>query len=789
MLPQSSNNQPPIAELVNLLRSGQLDRLVSAAEQCAARWQNSAPVWHLLGLGLLNMGRAGEAVTPLSRAAKLLRADAEILEHLALAQMQSGHAKEALRSFERCLGLEPERLGALINAASLANNQGSHLAAEKFCRRALRLSASQPESHFNLGLALRGLGRPAEAIAALRQAAALTTSTSMAQNDIGLQLLELGAFEAAEACFRLALTLAADNPMAHANLGRILQSRGQSAEALAALRKAVALAPTLPATHVNLAAAYNALNQYPEAEAASREALRLAPMLPSALCNLGNALSGEQQHGEAEACYREALKIDPAYADARNNLGNLLQLLRRYDEAQPCFRAIRDDHGYALGKAFYCAAQICDWRLRDKDAAALRAKLKEADAYIDPFCFLSLDAPDAAELQKRLGELAAVNHFGTGLLDQEPLADPASRPTRDRLRIGYLSADFHDHATMHLIAGVLAAHDHARFCIQLYSYGPAADDDYRRQAEASSDLFRDIRELTDADAAAQIVADGVDILVDLKGYTQDARLGITARRPAPLIVSWLGYPGTLGHRRLADYIIGDAWVTPFDAADQFTETLVHMPHCYQPNDRKRAVGPCPSRTEAGLPEKAFVFCSFNQGFKFNPETLAVWARLLQQTPGSVLWLLAQGQLAEENLRRQFGRHGIAAASLIFAPHMPLDQHLGRLQLGDLALDTFPCGSHTTCSDALWVGLPMVTRTGNTFASRVAASLLAAVGLAELVTTSWEEYANLAAELARDRRRLADVRQKLIDQRLSAPLFDTLRFTRDLEALYQRLWNQ
>jgi protein O-GlcNAc transferase len=789
MLPHSDPNQPPIAELVNLLRSGQLERLVSAAEQCSTRWQNSAPVWHLLGLGLLNLGRANEAVAPLLRAAKLLRADAEVLEHLALAQMQSGRDKEAARSFERCLELDPNRLGALVSAASLANGQGNHLVAEKYCRRILRQFANQPEANFNLGIALRGLGRTAEAITALRQAAALTTASSIAQNDIGLKLLELGAIDDAESCLRQALAVDSGNAMAHCNLGRVLQIRGQANEALAAFHRAVELAPHLPETHVNLAGGCNALNQYAEGETVSRAALRLAPSMPSALCNLGNALTGQQRGSEAEACYREALRIDPACTDARNNLGNLLQTQRRYDEAQPFFRAIRDDHGYALGKAFYCASQICDWKLRSKDEAALRAKLKEADTYIDPFGFLALALPDAPELQNRMGELAAINHFGVGLLEQAPLADPAARPQRDRLRIGYLSADFFDHATMHLMAGVLATHDRSRFAIQLYSYGPATEDDYRRQAEANADIFRDVRNLSDAEAAALIHADGVDILVDLKGYTQDARLGITARRPAPIIASWLGYPGTLGHRRLADYIIGDPIVTPFAMADQFTEAIVQMPHCYQPNDRKRAVGPCPSRAEAGLPEDALVFCSFNQTYKFNPETVEVWTKLLQQVAGSVLWLLAPGQVAEENLRREFSRRGLAPGRLVFAPHKPLAEHLGRLQLADLALDTLPYGSHTTGSDALWVGVPLVTRTGNTFASRVGASLATAAGLPEMVTSHWEEYSRLAVELALDRPRLAALKQKLLDQRLQSPLFDTARFTLDLEALYLKMWAQ
>jgi predicted O-linked N-acetylglucosamine transferase (SPINDLY family) len=789
MSSNTTNNQPPIQELVNLLRSGQLERLVLTAEQCAGRWKNSAPVWHLLGLGLLNLGRAGEAVMPLSQAAKLLPKNAETLEHLALAQMQAGRSKEALRSFERCLGLEPDRLGALVSAASLANSQGNFLVAEKYCRRASRLAANQPETLFNLGLALKGLGRKTEAITVLRSAASLTTESSIAQNDIGLQLLNLDLITDAEECFRQAIALAPDNAMAHSNLGHVLQIRGQTNDALVAFCRAAELAPDLAVTHANQAGAYNALNQYAKGEVASRQAIRLDPTLTNALCNLGNALTGQQRQGEAEIIYRQALAIDSSHADSRNNLGNLLQTLRRYDEAQPCFRAIRDDHGYALGKAFYCASQICDWRQRSKDEAALRAKLKEPDTYIDPFGFLALPTPDATELQKRLGWLAATNHFGVGLLELAPLVEPSLRPVRDRLRIGYLSADFHDHATMHLMAGVLAAHDRSRFSIQLYSYGPDLDDDYRRQARESADVFRDIRDLTDSDAATQIVADEVDILVDLKGYTQDARLGITARRPAPIIVSWLGYPGTLGHPRLADYIIGDPVVTPLESAGEFTETIVQMPHCYQPNDRNRPLGPRPTREAVGLPETGFVFCSFNQSFKFNSETVDIWARLLKEVSGSVLWLLAAGQIAEENLQREFGRRGVVQESVIFAPRLSLPEHLGRLPLADLALDTFPVGSHTTGSDALWAGVPMVTRIGNTFASRVGASLLRAVGLPETVTTGWDEYFALARELALAPQRLTLLRDKLTEQRLRAPLFDTLRFTRDLESLYQRVWTQ
>ncbi len=321
-----------------------------------------------------------------------------------------------------------------------------------------------------------------------------------------------------------------------------------------------------------------------------------------------------------------------------------------------------------------------------------------------------------------------------------------------------------------------------------YSYGDT-DDAVTAQARSHCDVFREVAEWPDGDVAGLIATDGIDILVDLKGFTRDTRLEIPAQRPAPLIVSWLGYPGSLGHARLADYIIGDAVVTPLTHAAHFSETLALMPYCYQPNDRGRQIGTTPSRAQAGLPDAGFVFCSFNQNFKFNPQSFDVWCRLLLAVPGSVLWLLPTSEVAMANLKREAVARGVNGERLIFTTMLPLSEHLARLQLADLALDTFPYNSHTTGSDALWAGVPMVTRCGDTFASRVAASLLTAAGVPELVTHSWDEYFALAKSLAWDPQRLLGLREKLVRGRLEVPLFDTVRFTRDLERMYRNMWAQ
>lgn len=780
-----AHDAPPVAALVELLRSGQMEALAHQAQACAVRWPGSGPVWHLLGLAYLNLGRPGEAVEPLAKAGKLLPRAADVAEHLAIAFMQAGRAREAYRAFQRCLALAPGEAHVRINLAHLANELGEHSQAQEHCRQVLRRAPGQAEALFNLGRALRGLGKHEEAIAAFRQVLAGAKDSPVAHNDVGLQLQDLGARGEAEACFRRAIALAPDYARAHSNLGRMLQDQGRPDEALAALRQAVALEPGLAPAHANLAGLLNSMRMFEEGEAACRQALRLDPAQVGALANRGTALLGLRRNAEAEACFRQALALDPDHADSCNNLGNLLAQEKRYEEALPLYRRIKGD-GSALAAAYHCASHLCDWKERSRDEAALRRMLQSDVAAPAPFHLLAMPGEDGPALQRRAGLLYANRHFPAELA-RPPMVDPSRRPTRDRLRIAYLSADFHDHATMHLLAGVLAAHDRARYFIQCYSYGPDIHDRGRQQALDAAEIFRDFGAMSDRAAAEQIAADGIDILVDLKGYTQDGRLGISALRPAPLIVSWLGYPGTLGHQRLADYIVGDPIVTPPDHAPRYSEALASMPHSYQPNDRGREIGNRPSRRDAGLPDEGFVFCSFNQSYKLSPTLFDRWCRLLRGVPGSVLWLLRPAAAAVANLRAEAGKRGVEAERLIFAEHLPVSEHLGRLQLADLALDTFPYGSHTTGSDALWVGVPMVTMLGETFASRVGASLLHAAGLPELVAESWEAYEALAQGLAMDPPRLAALREQLGAQRLTAPLFDTLAFARDLERLYEAIW--
>jgi len=356
------------------------------------------------------------------------------------------------------------------------------------------------------------------------------------------------------------------------------------------------------------------------------------------------------------------------------------------------------------------------------------------------------------------------------------------------LKIGYLSADLHEHATAYLLAGVLEKHSRENVEVIAYSYGPDNDSLMRRRLVAACDRFREISRLSDAAAADAIREDGIHILVDLKGWTAHARPEILLHEPAPVKVNWLGYPGTMGQAVYADYLIGDPIATPPESSAFFSETLALMPHCYQPNDDRRPLGAQPSRAELGLPEDGTVFCSFNQSYKISPDVFDVWCRLLREVSGSVLWLLAPPTEAQENLRSEAAARGVDTERLIFAQKLPVEAHLGRLQVADIALDTSPYNSHTTASDALWAGVPLVCFRGDRFAGRVAASIVSAAGVPELAGDSLEDYFHIAYSLATRPARLQALKTRIQPLRRNCPLFDTAGFTHDLEELYQRMWS-
>ena len=488
---------------------------------------------------------------------------------------------------------------------------------------------------------------------------------------------------------------------------------------------------------------------------------------------------------EALADYDRAIALKPDYADAFNNRGAALAEQGQYEQALSSYEkaiTLAPDHKFALSGLADCAMRLCDWALCEKLSRELRRQVTQRQSIISPFVLLGYD--DDVALHLLCTQNYVVDHFGAS---PQRIAAPCAVRRNQKIRVAYLSSDFRRHAVAYLAAELFEQHDRSQFEVIGISFGPDDGSDLRSRLVAAFDRFIDVTELNDQDAAQLINNLEIDIAVDLNGHTRDARLGILAPHPAPIQVSYLGFPATTG-AQFIDYIIADPIVLPFDQQPYYTERIVHLPDCFQVNDSTRKLPkPTQSRREAGLPEHGFVFCCFNNTYKIRAPVFDSWMRTMRSIEGAVLWLNADHPAVECNLRREAQSRGVDPARLIFAPRVDLDQHLARQRLADLFLDTLPVNAGATASAALWAGLPVLTCRGQTFFGRMGTSLMTAIGLPEMVTSNLEEYEAVALKLARDPFLLKSIRSRLEANRSTHPLFDTDRFRRHIEAAYTRMW--
>ena len=504
--------------------------------------------------------------------------------------------------------------------------------------------------------------------------------------------------------------------------------------------------------------------------------------------NRADVLSQFGHFQAALASYERALGVNPDLAQAHYGRGNVLNQLQRFDEALESYgRAVclepRQD--WLQGARLLTQMQLCDWSDLEAQVAQLIAGVEEGRKCTPPFPVLVL--ADALPLQLKAARIWA--EASGGRRSFHPLPPIGKRRRHERIRVAYYSADYYDHATAYLLAELIERHDRQRLEVLGFSFGSEHADGMRGRLAGAFDRFIDVRAHSDMEIA-QLSRDlEIDIAVDLKGFSQQERHGIFAFRAAPIQVNYLGYPGTMGTHYM-DYIVADPTLIPAQSREGYAEKIVYLPHSYQVNDRKRRIAErSPSRAELGLPPTGFVYCCFNNHYKIMPDTFSCWMRILLKVQGSVLWLLGDNATVAGNLRREAAAAGIDGARLIFAPRMALPEHLSRHQAADLFLDTLPCGAHTTASDALWAGLPVLTRIGESFAARVASSLLTAIGLAELISATGEDYEALAVELATRPSRLDEIRARLAANRSTAPLFDTDRYARHLESAYLQMYER
>ncbi|TWA58830.1 putative O-linked N-acetylglucosamine transferase (SPINDLY family) [Azospirillum brasilense] len=603
-------------------------------------------------------------------------------------------------------------------------------------------------------------GRHTECGAVCRAILAVKPDHPGASFLLGVVAFTLGRMEESQRRFAVTLALEPDLADAGFNLALVLRRRGRLAEAVALQARAIRLSigPADAGQVTALGAMLRELGRSVAARTALRRAVALAPDDAEAWRESGHAWRDGGLFGAAATAYGRACRLDPGRTES-------------------------------LGDRLHAALSHCDWSAYDALCREVLAVIDSDRGIALPLLTLLIDtSPAQQDRAARHFHRVAVRPMGAPQAAAAAPVRPASGPD-GRITVAYLSADFHEHATAYLAAELFELHDRDRVRVIACSYGPDDGSPMRRRLEGAFDAFHDIRG-ADADAVqALFAAEGVHISVDLKGYTQHVRFDLLARRLAPVQVAYLGYPGPMGGDAV-DYVIGDRFVTPPEHQPHYRERLVIMPDSYQVNDRRRPLdAPVPDRAACGLPPDGFVFCAFNAPFKITPSQFGLWMRVLGRVPGSVLWLQSPGGEGADNLRREAARRGINPDRLVFAPLRPLAAHLARYRLADLFLDSFPYTGHTTVSDALWMGLPVVTRMGDTFASRVAAGLLNAAGLPETVTTSVDAYEALAVRLAGDPATLAAYRRRLDAGRATAPLFDSPRFTRHLEWAYRTMWNR
>ena len=560
-------------------------------------------------------------------------------------------------------------------------------------------------------------------------------------------------------------------------LGVIAAQTRRTERAVELIKKAIGLNARVAAAHSNLGNALTDLRRLADALTSYDKAIALKPDFAEAYNNRGKTLQDLKRPADALASYEKAIALKPDYAEAHHNRGNALRDLKRPVEALASYEkaiTLKPDLPELEGIRLHNKMNLCDWSNFDNECAHLISAVRNGNINTRPFGFLTISS--SSDDQHRCAKL-----YNTNKYSETPVWQ-GERYDHDRIRVAYASADFREHAMSHLMTGVFECHDRSRFDVTAISFGPDDNSEMRHRLKASFEHFIDATTYNDNQVANLVKELEIDILVSLMGFKTNSRTGIFARQCAPIQVNYLG-PGTMGAQYM-NYIIADRILIPENQYEYYSEKIVLLPNSYQPNDRERQIADKVfTRAEVGLPQEGFVFCCFNNNYKILPDIFDIWMRILKQVEDSALWLLEDNATAAANLRKEAEARGVNAGRLVFAKRMPLPDHLARHRLADLFLDTLPYNAHTTASDALWSGLPVLTCLGETFAGRVAASLLNAIRLPELITKTLEEYERLAIELATNPENLRRIRRKLAESRLTTPLFDTKLFTKHIEAAY------
>jgi protein O-GlcNAc transferase len=742
----------------------------------------SAETWNNRGTAFNDLKLFDEALADFEKAIQIDPRYVQAHYDKGKSLLALSRVNEAVAAFDRALALRPDLLEAEMGRGYALGQLGHHDEALAAHDRALALRPKFAILHCNRAAALLNLKRYAEALASCDRAISLAPNLVLAHGNRGDALLNLERYSEALSSFDHTIALEGRRADGWLGRGNVLTKLKRYDDASAAYDKALALAPDLAEAWLGRGNAFTELGRFGDALIPYEKSLALKPALAEAWLGLGNAVTGLDRYDDALAAYDQALALNPGVAQAWLGRANVFIKLKRYEDAFAAYGkalALKPDLDFAASHRLHAQLQLCDWENLAKKIAELLTAMRDGKVLCDPFVAFAIPSSPSEQLEcakRYVNSQPSISEIWRGeVYAHEPI------------RVAYLSADFHEHAVANLTVGLFEQHDRSRFEVTGISFGPDRPSAMRQRITNAFDRFVDVSGQSDEEVALLIRSLEIDIAIDLTGHTQNARTGIFARRPAPIAVNYLGYAGTMGAPYI-DYIVADPIVVPVEHDEFYSEKVVRLPDSFMVNDATRPIArQVPARSLLHLPEAGFVFCCFNLSYKINPAMFEIWMRLLNEIEGSVFWLKDSGATATHNLRVEAERLGVAPERLIFAPFVPLAaDHLAALGQADLFLDTLPYNGHATASDALWAGVPVITCLGSAFAGRVAASLLAAVGLPELITSSLEDYESLALKLARDPGLLAALKAKLSRNRNTYPLFDTKRFARNIEAAYAEM---
>jgi predicted O-linked N-acetylglucosamine transferase (SPINDLY family) len=691
----------------------------------------------------------------------------------------------AVRNFEKALTIKPDYAEVNYNLGLTLQELGQLDAAVKCYKKAIAIQPDYAEAHNNLGVTIKDLGQLDAAVKCYKKAIAIQPDYAEAHNNLGLTLHKLGQVDAAVESYKKALAVNPDYAEVNYNLGLTFQHLNQLDAAVKCYKKAIAIQPDYAEAHNNLGNAFMDLGQLDAAVKSYEKALTLKTDNAETYNNLGIAFYKLDQTDVAIKCYKKALTLKPDYADAYANRGNAMKRLERLDEALSSYKSaitINPDIVFILGDIYFTKMHLCIWNDLPNLLNELTNKINNGEKVLNPFPVLALI--DDPEIQRKTAEIYANEKYPQNYF----LPKIECYPKHKKIRIGYFSADFRDHPVAHLTAELYEMHDRNQFEIHAFSYGPDTKDELNLRIKVGVDHFHDVRTMSHEDVAMLARSVEIDIAVDLGGFTQDARTEIFAMSAAPIQISYIGYPGTMG-ANYYDYLLADKIVIPEKNQKYYSEKIAYLPS-YQVNDSKLSLpATIFTRQDLGLPKTGFVFCCFSNSFKFTPATFDGWGRILKQVDSSVLLIYADNESAKINLKKEIVLRGIQPSRLIFGERLPKLEYLARYMVADLFLDTLPYNAGTTASDAIRMGLPVLTCMGNSFVSREAASVINAVNLPELITTTQEEYESLAIKLATNPEKLKIIKDKLADNLPTAPLYDTPLFTRHLESAYLKMYDR